>query len=340
MGYKNSAEAETEACLNEALLFATMCIIGLPVDVHIRDGSVYFGTFHTVSFDKENGIVLKEARLTKKGKSSANVGNGSVIETLVILSVDIVQVVAKGVLFPADGVAANISGDNAEAAVTNASSSEIAVSEAKKSKMFTVDRKKSNQNRGSAKNKNGSSQGLMVTRAGKDHEGRKMPPNDIGNVMEFEHGKRDCVNISKREASSGESVNGRQTGEDWSQGEQDLYKHKFEFQREKSADEVHSPKAITGPHLSEAKPVAEGRVTVKLLPNDVSCNSPGKLMKPDNQYCRRPASVGTTSPIAVCASVSTSSNPTVDVPSESLCSSLANSTDAVSPRISESQQFL
>ena len=55
MGYKNRAEAETEACLNEALLFATMCIIGLPVDVHIRDGSVYFGTFHTASFDKENG---------------------------------------------------------------------------------------------------------------------------------------------------------------------------------------------------------------------------------------------------------------------------------------------
>ncbi|XP_052312639.1 uncharacterized protein LOC18095972 isoform X4 [Populus trichocarpa] len=338
MGYKNRAEAETEACLNEALLFATMCIIGLPVDVHIRDGSVYFGTFHTASFDKENGIVLKEARLTKKGKSSANVGNGSVIETLVILSVDIVQVVAKGVLFPADGVAANISGDNAEAAVTNASSSEIAVSEAKKSNMFTVDRKKSNQNRGSAKNKNGSSQGLMLTRAVKDHEGRKMPPNDIGNVMEFEHGKRDGVNISKREASSGDSVNGRQTGEDWSQGEQDLYKHKFEFQREKSADEVHSPNAITGPHLSEAKPVAEGRVTVKLLPNGVSCNSAGELMKPDNQYRGRPASVGTTSPIAVCASVSTSSNPTVDVPSESLCSSLANSTDAVSPRISESNR--
>jgi len=37
----------------------------------------------------------------------------------------------------------------------------------------------------------------MLTRAVKDHEGRKMPPNDIGNVMEFEHGKRDGVNISK-----------------------------------------------------------------------------------------------------------------------------------------------
>ncbi|KAG6794027.1 hypothetical protein POTOM_003260 [Populus tomentosa] len=92
------------------------------------------------------------------------------------------------------------------------------------------------------------------------------------------------------------------------------------------------------PHLSEAKPVAEGRVTVKLLPNGVSCNSAGELMKPDNQYCGRPASVGTTSSIAVCASVSTSSNPTVDVPSESLCSLLANSTDAVSPRISESNR--
>jgi len=37
----------------------------------------------------------------------------------------------------------------------------------------------------------------MLTRAGKDHEGRKMPPNDIENVMEFERGKRDGVNISK-----------------------------------------------------------------------------------------------------------------------------------------------
>ncbi|MCJ1888565.1 hypothetical protein LNN38_27245, partial [Pseudomonas sp. LA21] len=41
------------------------------------------------------GVVLKEARLTKKGKSDANVANGSVIEALVILSTDIVQVVAK-----------------------------------------------------------------------------------------------------------------------------------------------------------------------------------------------------------------------------------------------------
>lgn len=38
---------------------------------------------------------MKKAKLTKKGKSNANVANGAVIETLVILSGDLVQVVAK-----------------------------------------------------------------------------------------------------------------------------------------------------------------------------------------------------------------------------------------------------
>ncbi|XP_034912817.1 uncharacterized protein [Populus alba] len=338
MGYKNRAEAETEACLNETLLFATMCIIGLPVDVHIRDGSVYSGTFHTASFDKENGVVLKEARLTKKGKSDANVANGSVIEALVILSTDIVQVVAKGVLFPADGVTGNLSGGNVEAALTNAPSSEIVASEAKKSNKFTVDKKKSNHNsRSSVKNKNGTSHGLMLTKAGKDPEGRKMPPNQIGKTMEFEHGERDGLHIPKREASSGDSVNGRQTRDDRSQEEQGHYKQKFDFQTEKSADEVHSPNAIR-PHDSEAKPIAEGRVTVKLLPNLISCNPDGDLMKPDSQYCGRPVSAGTTSPNSVCASVSTASNPRVDVPSESHCSSSANSTDVASPQVSESNR--
>ena len=37
----------------------------------------------------------------------------------------------------------------------------------------------------------------MLTKSGKDHEEGKMPPNDMGNAMEFEDGKRDDVNISK-----------------------------------------------------------------------------------------------------------------------------------------------
>ncbi|KAJ6293253.1 hypothetical protein OIU78_025276 [Salix suchowensis] len=338
MGYKNRAEAETEACLNEALLFATMRIIGRPVDVHIRDGSVYSGTFHTASFDKENGVVLKEARLTKKGKSGANLANGSVIETLIILSTDIVQVVAKGVLFPTDGITGNISGGNVEAAVTNAPSSEVVAIEAKKSNKFTVEKKIFNHNRSIVKNKNGNSHGLMPTKAGKGPEGRKMPPNQIGKTMAFDHGERDGVHIPKREASSGDSVNGRQTRDDGSQGEQGQYKQNFDFQTVKSADEVHSPNAITGPHDSEAKPLAEGQVAVKLLSNAVSCNPDSDLTKPDSQYCGRPASGGTTSPSSVCAGVSTPSNPMLDAPSEPHCSSSENSTGVVSPQISESNR--
>ncbi|KAJ6727913.1 ATAXIN 2-RELATED [Salix koriyanagi] len=316
-----------------------MRIIGRPVDVHIRDGSVYSGTFHTASFDKENGVVLKEARLTKKGKSGANLANGSVIETLIILSTDIVQVVAKGVLFPTDGITGNISGGNVEAAVTNAPSSEVVAIEAKKSNKFTVEKKIFNHNsRSIVKNKNGNSHGLMPTKAGKGPEGRKMPPNQIGKTMAFDHGERDGVHIPKREASSGDSVNGRQTRDDGSQGEQGQYKQNFDFQTVKSADEVHSPNSITGPHDSEAKPLAEGQVAVKLLSNAVSCNPDSDLTKPDSQYCGRPASGGTTSPSSVCAGVSTPSNPMLDAPSEPHCSSSENSTGVVSPQISESNR--
>ncbi|KAF2288754.1 hypothetical protein GH714_012246 [Hevea brasiliensis] len=107
-----------------------MCIIGLPVDVHVRDGSVYSGTFHTASIDKDYGIILKEAKLIKKGKCDGNVANGSVIETLVILSDDLVQVVAKGILFPADGAMGNVASDEVERAVVNIPSFEIISEEA------------------------------------------------------------------------------------------------------------------------------------------------------------------------------------------------------------------
>lgn len=44
-------------------------------------------------------IVLKKARMTKKGNLDANVVNGGVIETLIVLSEDLVQVVAKACQF-------------------------------------------------------------------------------------------------------------------------------------------------------------------------------------------------------------------------------------------------
>lgn len=44
--------------LSEALVFATMCIIGLPVNVHVKDGSVYSGILHTACLGKDYGAVL------------------------------------------------------------------------------------------------------------------------------------------------------------------------------------------------------------------------------------------------------------------------------------------
>ncbi|KAL0891110.1 hypothetical protein Bca101_015093 [Brassica carinata] len=110
MGYARRLEADDSSPsspLNETLLIATMCIIGLQVHVHVKDGSVFSGVFYTASFEKGFGIVLKNAKMTKKGKSKANVASGSVVETLVIMSPNIVQVVAEGVSLPS-----NITGNN------------------------------------------------------------------------------------------------------------------------------------------------------------------------------------------------------------------------------------
>ncbi|KAF2285774.1 hypothetical protein GH714_007738 [Hevea brasiliensis] len=92
-------------------------------------------------------IVLKEAKLTKKGKCDANVANWNVIETLVILSGDLVQVIAKGVLFPADGFMGNVASDDVEAAVVSVPSSEIIVSESEESNKSAIDKRKINENR-------------------------------------------------------------------------------------------------------------------------------------------------------------------------------------------------
>ncbi|KAK1309081.1 hypothetical protein QJS10_CPA09g01198 [Acorus calamus] len=100
--------------MGDALLFATMCLVGLPVEVQVKDGSVYSGIFYTARFDKGFGIVLKKAQMIQKGKCNANLDKETLVETLVVLSGDLVQVVAKGVLHPAEGIVGGGTGDNVE----------------------------------------------------------------------------------------------------------------------------------------------------------------------------------------------------------------------------------
>ncbi|XP_042008286.1 uncharacterized protein LOC121756922 isoform X1 [Salvia splendens] len=108
-------DAAAAAALGDALLFTTMCIIGMSVDVHARDGSVYSGIFHTASVDNDYAIVLKKARMIKKGRLEGNVFNGTVVETLVVQFEDLVQIVAKGVVLPSDGMKGHIGGEDIEA---------------------------------------------------------------------------------------------------------------------------------------------------------------------------------------------------------------------------------
>ncbi|CAD6262174.1 unnamed protein product [Miscanthus lutarioriparius] len=88
----------------EALLLATVCMVGLPVEVRVRDGSAYAGVLHTACVDAGYGVVLKKAKKFANGKGDANLSLGSFVDTLVVRPDDLVQVIAKGLSLPLKGV--------------------------------------------------------------------------------------------------------------------------------------------------------------------------------------------------------------------------------------------
>ncbi|XP_043688122.1 uncharacterized protein LOC122639356 isoform X3 [Telopea speciosissima] len=115
MGCKIVDNSDDNAALpsvSDALLFTTMCIIGVPVEVQVKDGSIYSGIFHTACVEKNYGIVLKRAKMTKKGKNDSNLEIGAIVDTLVVLSGDLVQVVAKGVILQADVTIGSVAEDD------------------------------------------------------------------------------------------------------------------------------------------------------------------------------------------------------------------------------------
>lgn len=336
--YINDDTSSSSSSLSEALIFATLCIIGLPVDVHVRDGSVYTGIFHTACVEEEYGIVLKNARMTKKGKSYSNVANGVVIDTLVILSSDLVQVIAKGIRLPADGVAGIMAGDDTEA-VLGIVPSEHLVSEAKKSTKSVIHKKKINQTRGSVQAENGFSHGFMPKISGRKHEERKSPMNLTGDALEVKNGKRDGISSTKVEENSGASE-GRQAGDGQSQGEMDIYKERIHFDREESANEVRGSTSSSDTSLTQVKPVEDrcAKMTSQLLPSEVSGDPATPPVKPDKPCSERPSSADTASSDVVSSGLSTPSNPMVDVSSESGLSSLTSSTEMVPPQNPESNK--
>lgn len=115
-----------ERTLNDRLLLITMLLIGQPVEVQVKNGSIYSGIFHTANTEKDYGVVLKMARLTKDGSAKGggkdmfkDLARRAPLKTLIILAKDLVQVIAKDIPLAGDGMVNGRARENKHEIVTD-----------------------------------------------------------------------------------------------------------------------------------------------------------------------------------------------------------------------------
>lgn len=104
---------------HDRLVYLTACFIGQHVDVQVKNGSIYSGIFHSSNTEKDFGIILKMARLTKDTSSRGQKTIGDSLikapsKTLVIPAKDLVQVIAKDVTVTKDGLSNEVHNENQE----------------------------------------------------------------------------------------------------------------------------------------------------------------------------------------------------------------------------------
>ncbi|CAJ1950835.1 unnamed protein product [Sphenostylis stenocarpa] len=93
---------------HDRLVYLTTCLIGQHVEVQVKNGSIYSGIFHATNTDKDYGIILRMACLTKDDflqgqRSDVEPVSKAPSKTLIIPSNDLVQVIAKDVSVFRDG---------------------------------------------------------------------------------------------------------------------------------------------------------------------------------------------------------------------------------------------
>ncbi|CAM6106174.1 unnamed protein product [Calypogeia fissa] len=115
------------ADLRGRLKFLSTCLIGQTVEVQVKNGLFYSGIFHAAEIEKEFGVVLKYARLTrdgsvKGGKSEAvkEAARKAPQKTFVIHAKDFVQIIAKDVSLSGDALPNGKARDNRADIVTDA----------------------------------------------------------------------------------------------------------------------------------------------------------------------------------------------------------------------------
>ncbi|KAI3803345.1 hypothetical protein L1987_31496 [Smallanthus sonchifolius] len=98
-----------ESPSHDRLVYITTCFIGHQVEVQVLDGSLFTGIFHATNAEKDFGIILKMARVTKAGSSRGQKNISDSVQkppskTLIIPGKELVQIVAKGVPVTRDGL--------------------------------------------------------------------------------------------------------------------------------------------------------------------------------------------------------------------------------------------
>ncbi|MFQ6647353.1 hypothetical protein Gotur_021943 [Gossypium turneri] len=99
-----------ESFSRDRLVYLTTCLIGHPVEVHVKSGSIYTGIFHATDAENDFGIILKMARLIKDGtlcgyKATTEFVSKAPSKILIIPDKELVQIIAKDVAVTRDGFA-------------------------------------------------------------------------------------------------------------------------------------------------------------------------------------------------------------------------------------------
>ncbi|XVE51889.1 hypothetical protein DITRI_Ditri02bG0077200 [Diplodiscus trichospermus] len=97
-----------ESASHDRLVYVTTCLIGHPVEVHVKNGSIFTGIFHATDAEKDFGIILKMARLVKDGTlrgHKTEFVSKAPSKILIIPAKELVQVIAKDVAVTIGGFA-------------------------------------------------------------------------------------------------------------------------------------------------------------------------------------------------------------------------------------------
>ncbi|KAL0550054.1 hypothetical protein IC582_014552 [Cucumis melo] len=272
MGCRNRDFSEDEtssSTLSEALLFATMCLIGLPVEVHIKDGSVYSGIFHTACVDNEYGVVLKKARMTKKGKRNVNVDDGVVIDTLIVLSGDLVQVVATEVILPAGSFPKSLAGCDNESKANDPTLLHPTTAAKTCTESFK-EGSQVNQTSDLVEDQNGFARSSAPTVTGKLNDVRQLLQDNAENNQGDGHQKREKINCKKLEDVSDAGINWRQDSDNQLKKEQDDHGQEFDLQKVVNVDRVQSSLSSDPSLVKLEKPSTEGTISAITTTNAFS----------------------------------------------------------------------